>query len=184
MSAGFRKSFFGFNCDDVIKYIESAQSRFTKRENELKSEIDALNAKNDETLKQMDSVLAEKSVLEAELAQFRAKCDEIEQLSESIGKLYLVSQTSAKNIINNSVASSRLASEEIFKNIDCIDNAHSSLQDIKTEIEETAKNFVSKVNELSASLTQTKTELIDRGADSERSLEEFNAVFNKINNAE
>ncbi len=184
MSAGFRKSFLGFNCDDVIKYIESAQSRFTKREDELQSEINTLNERNDDTLKQIEVLRSEKALVEAELTQFKAKCDEIEQLSESIGKLYLVSQTSAKNIINNSVASSRLANEEIFKNIDCIDNAHTSLEGIKTEIEDTAKSFINKVNELCASLDKTKTELIDRGADSERQLEEFDAVFNKINNVE
>ncbi len=183
MSAGFRKSFFGFNCDDVIKYIESAQARFTKREGELQSEIDALNKRNNDTLKQMDDLRAEKAIIETELSQFKAKCDEIEQLSESIGKLYLVSQTSAKNIINNSVASSRMANEEIFKNIDCIDNAHTSLEGIKSEIEDTAKSFINKVNELCSSLDNTKSELIERGADSERQLEEFHAVFNKINNA-
>ena len=184
MSAGFRKSFLGFNCDDVIKYIESAQSRFSKREGELQTEIDSLNERNNDTLKQMNELCTEKAAIEAELAQYRAKCDEIEQLSESIGKLYLVSQTSAKNIISNSVASSRLANEEIFKNIDCIDTAHTSLEDIKSEIEDTAKNFVNKVSELCSSLESTKAELIDRGADSERQLEEFHAVFNKINNAE
>ena len=184
MSAGFRKSFLGFNCDDVIKYIESAQSRFSKREGELQGEINTLNERNDDTLKQLDELRAEKAAIEAELAQFKSKCDEIEQLSESIGKLYLVSQTSAKNIINNSVASSRLANEEIFKNIDCIDTAHTSLKGIKNEIEDTAKNFVNKVSELCNSLENTKAELIDRGADSERQLEEFHAVFNKINNAE
>ncbi len=184
MSAGFRKSFLGFNCDDVIKYIEAAQARFSKRESELEADITSLTEKNNATLSELEALKAEKAVVEAELASFKARCDEIEQLSESIGKLYLVSQTSAKNIINNSVASSRLANEEIFKNIDCIDNAHTSLSSIKSEIEDTAKSFIDKVNSLCASLEETKVELIERGADSDRQLEEFNAVFNKINNAE
>lgn len=182
MSAGFRKSFLGFNCDDVINYIEASQAKFTRREAELNSKISELEAQHLETLSQIEAINAQKALVESELATYKAKCDEIEHLSESIGKLYLVSQTSAKNIINNSVESSKLANEEIFKNIDSIDTAHGALLEIRAQIEETTRNFINKVDYLSSSLEATKGALVERGIDSDKQLEEFNAVFNKINN--
>jgi len=182
--AGFRKSFLGFNCDDVVNYIQSAQAKFSKREGELNAQIEQTEKKLEAAELQMAALLAEKEALMAELDSFKSRCDEIEQLSLSIGKLYLVSQNSAKNIINNSVESSRQANEEIFKNIDSIENAHSALADIKESVRRTADNFISEVDALAASLTDTKQELIERNEDSTRQLEEFTAMYNKINNAE
>ena len=184
MAAGFRKSFLGFNCDDVINYIESAQAKFSRREAELRSQIESANEQYIASLKKINEITLEKDRLLAELEGFKNRCEEIEQLSESIGKLYLVSQNSAKNIIGNSVASSKMANEEIFKNIDSIANAHDALDDIKRRMAETSNEFIETVNSLCASLEDTKRSLVERSADSDKSLEEFTAVFNKINNAE
>ncbi len=182
--AGFRKSFLGFNCDDVVNYIQSAQAKFSKREADLSAQIEETKKQLEATEEQLKAIAAEKEAVLAELQGFKSRCDEIEQLSLSIGKLYLVSQNSAKNIVNNSVESSRQANEEIFKNIDSIENAHSALADIKENIRRTADSFISDVDNLCSSLEQTKRELIERNEDSTRQLEEFTAMFNKINNAE
>ncbi len=182
--AGFRKSFLGFNCDDVVNYIQAAQAKFSKREAELTAQIEQTNNQLAETEQQLRAIAAEKEAVLAELEGFKNRCDEIEQLSLSIGKLYLVSQNSAKNIVNNSVESSRQANEEIFKNIDSIENAHCALEDIKENIRKTADSFIADVDNLCASLETTKRELIERNEDSTRQLEEFTAMFNKINNAE
>ena len=103
MSAGFRKSLFGFNCDDVLKYIESAQMRYSQNEAEYKSKISQLEGQLTSALERIEEISSERDSLLAELAEFRRNCDEIEQLSASIGKLYFVSQNSAQNIISNSV---------------------------------------------------------------------------------
>ncbi len=182
--AGFRKSFLGFNCDDVVNYIQNAQAKFTKRENELNAQIADAENRIADTEAQLRAIMVEKEALMAELEGFKSRCDEIEQLSMSIGKLYLVSQNSAKNIINNSVESSRQANEEVFKNIDSIENAHTTLSEIKASIRKTADDFIADVDALSSSLEATKRELIERNEDSNRQLEEFTAMFNKINNAE
>ena len=182
--AGFRKSFLGFNCDDVVNYIQNAQAKYNKRENELKLEIEENEKKLAEQNSRIDSLIEENNVLKAELEGFRSRCDEIEQLSLSIGKLYLVSQNSAKNIINYSVISSKQANDEVFKNIDCIENAHSSLEDIKENIRKTAEDFIRELDSLTASLDSTKQDLIERNENSNRSLEEFTEMFNKINNAQ
>ncbi len=182
--AGFRKSFLGFNCDDVVNYIQAAQAKFNRREDELKNEIKSFEDKLSSALSDIEALNNEKAELTKELDSFKARCDEIEQLSVSIGKLYLVSQNSAKNIINNSVESSRQANEEVFKNIDTIETAHTALEDIRSKIQKTADNFIADVDKLCSSLESTKQDLISRNEDSSRQLEEFTAMFNKINNAE
>ena len=182
--AGFRKSFLGFNCDDVVNYIKAAQAKFNRREQELKDNIKDCEDKLSNAQSEIENLKNEKASLVSELDSFKARCDEIEQLSVSIGKLYLVSQNSAKNIINNSVESSRQANEEVFKNIDSIENAHTALEEIRGKIQKTADNFIADVDKLCASLESTKQDLISRNEDSSKQLEEFTAMFNKINNAQ
>ena len=181
MSAGFRKSFLGFNCDDVIKYIEASQAKHTKREDELKNNISSLEERLNQALADVEAITAEKVALTKEIEDFKAKSAEIEKLSESIGKLYLVSQNSAKNIINNSVESSKIANEEIGKNLETIDDAHSSLTSIKDTMEKTAQEFIENVAALCSSLENAKSGIAERREDSEKQLAEFNSVFNKIN---
>ena len=182
--AGFRKSFLGFNCDDVINYIQAAQAKFNRRETELNDEIALCQDKLSKAQCDIDKLNEEKDTLLAELNSFKSRCDEIEQLSISIGKLYLVSQNSAKNIINNSVESSRRASEEILKNMESIEDAHVALAEIKSRIKNTTENFMSDVENLCSSLEDTKRVLAERNENSNLQLEEFTAMFNKINNAE
>ena len=184
MSAGFRKSLFGFNCDDVLRYIESAQMRYSQNEAEYKSKISQIEGQLSAALESIEAISSERDSLLAELTEFRRKCDEIEQLSASIGKLYIVSQNSAQNIISNSVESSRIASEEVNKNIDSIDAAHTALADIRTSLEETTADFITRISALCASLDAAKTDLEERSGESQRHYEEFNAIFNKINNAQ
>ncbi len=182
--AGFRKSFLGFNCDDVINYIQSAQAKFNRRETELNDEIALCQDKLTRAQSDIEKLNSEKQTLMAELDSFKSRCDEIEQLSVSIGKLYLVSQNSAKNIINNSVESSRRANEEIIKNMESIEDAHTALADIKAKIKNTTETFMADVENLCSSLEDTKRVLEERNENSNLQLEEFTAMFNKINNAE
>ena len=44
MSAGFRKSLFGFNSQDVMEYIEKTHKAFSQKENDLNSKIDELDS--------------------------------------------------------------------------------------------------------------------------------------------
>ena len=182
MSAGFRKSFLGFNCDDVIKYIEASQAKHTRREDDLKATISDLEERLNKALADIKALSEQNASLTAEINEFKSRSAEIEQLSASIGKLYMVSQNSAKNIINNSVESSRIANEEISKNIDSIDCAHTSLAYIRENMEKTANEFVENVNALCNSLENAKNTIAERSSDSEKQLEEFNAIFNKISN--
>ena len=43
MAAGFRKSLFGFNCTDVMEYIEKSQKTFVKNEKDLTEQVEKLS---------------------------------------------------------------------------------------------------------------------------------------------
>ena len=51
MAVGFRKSLFGFNCNDVIDYIEKAQKRFKIKADALSKTADELSQKLDASQK-------------------------------------------------------------------------------------------------------------------------------------
>ena len=67
MSVGFRKSFLGFNCDDVIEYIQNSHKKFSEKENELNQKIDSLDNTIAHINTQLEEVKSAKAVVEAQL---------------------------------------------------------------------------------------------------------------------
>lgn len=184
MSVGFRKGLFGFNCDDVLRYIEISQQKFSQSEAAHKVQISELNSELSSAKAKIDELALECESLVAELNEFKNKRDELDRLSTSIGKLYLVSQSSAKSVIENSVKSSEIAGAEVSKNIESIDKTHGELVDIKQSLEQTTADFIARISSLCASLESAKAELEERNCNSDKHLAEFTAMFNRINNAE
>ena len=180
MSVGFRKSLLGFNCDDVMKYIENAQRTHAENEVALNKKIDELNGSIAVLEKNISSVSAERDEIAAQLKEFNMKYEEIDRLSQNIGKLYLVAQSNAQAIINNSAESSLLAAAEIEKNISAISETQASLDDIRREMMEISNSFSTKLEELSASLTQTRDKITENTADSHQHHEQFNAVVKML----
>lgn len=180
MAIGFRKSLFGFNCDDVINYVKKLHSNFAQKENDLKKSIENLSTKIDELAIERENMLKEKTELKQKLAEYNAKKAEMERLSENIGKLYLVAQTNAKSIMSNAEENSRLANEEISKNITTIDETHEALRALRQSITETSENFTREVDALMQSLNVTKERITaDKEADSEAKAE-FSSVFEAL----
>ena len=110
MSVGFRKSLFGFNCDDVIEYIEQSHKNFSEKENQLNQKIDTLDNTIETINAQLEDVKSAKTAVEAQLKEYTDKYDEIERLSQNIGKLYLVAQANAKSVMQNSAENPHLSS--------------------------------------------------------------------------
>ena len=180
MSIGFRKSLFGFNCTDVVEYIESILNSFNNKEKSLNEKINIIS-KELETLKGENKELSEKnSNLETELSGFRTKTQEIERLSENIGKLYLVAQTNAKAIMDSAVDNSRLANAEIQNNFNTIANAHDSLKALREEITKTSENFTAEVDRLISSSADTKSVFDNNNVLSEEAKEDFEIVYKSI----
>ena len=102
---------------------------------------------------------AEKNEIAEKLADFSEKYEEIERLSENIGKLYLVAQANARAIMENSEKSAAKAMEEVNKNLSLINDTHESLDELKKNIIKTSDDFVAEVDGLIASLDNTKAEV-------------------------
>lgn len=181
MSVGFRKSLFGFNCDDVIEYIESSHKKFSEKENELKQKIDSLDNTIADINARLESVKSAKSAVEAQLKEYTDKHDEIERLSQNIGKLYLVSQANAKSIMQNSAETRDIANREVEKNLHSIDNAHAALDALKTEIMQTSADFVNRVDTLITSLATAREQVCQKNADNRELAEQFETLFSDIN---
>ena len=92
MAVGFKKSLFGFNCDDVMKYIERSQKSFAEKEKDLTNQVEELSKSLDLSNENYRKLNDEKELIAKKLADFSEKYEEIERLSENIGKLYLVAQ--------------------------------------------------------------------------------------------
>ena len=180
MSVGFKKSLFGFNCSDVINYVDKTHKSFVEKEKNLNSKIEELES----TLKNAESrnneLQEENKNLELKLNEFYAKYEEIERLSENIGKLYLVAQENAKAIIENSENSAKIINEEVNRNLYTIDEAHESLSILRESISKTSSDFVSDVQNLMSSLTQTKEQISNNNDAIENAKEQFQEVYSSI----
>ena len=67
MSIGFRKSLFGFNCDDVMSYIENAHKQFAEKETLLNEKIADLDNTLSDVNAQLENIKAAKANVEAQL---------------------------------------------------------------------------------------------------------------------
>lgn len=180
MAAGFRKSLFGFNCDDVINYVKRLHASFSEKENNFKSEINTLNEKIDNLNILAARMEAEKAEVEAKLKEYDDKKAELDRLSENIGKLYLVAQTNAKTIMNNAEENSRLTNDEIAKNITTIDETHEALDALRRSITETSENFTREVDSLMQSLLETKEKIVSDCNKDEQAKSEFSQVYEAL----
>ena len=181
MSVGFRKSLFGFNCDDVIAYIEESHKKFSTKENELNEKINSLDNTIATVNAQLEDVKAAKALVEAQLKEYTDKYDEIERLSQNIGKLYLVAQANAKSIMQNSAENRDIANREVEKNLNSIDNAHEQLAALKAEIMQTSNDFVAKVDSLVTSLATAREQVATKNTDNRELALQFENLLADVN---
>lgn len=159
MAVGFRKSLFGFNCGDVINYIEKSHKGFAEKETELNQKLEELSSELELSRENIQTLKAEKDAISEKLNGITEKYEEIERLSENIGKLYLVAQANARAIIESSEKNAQLANSEVEKNLCTISEAHKSLDELRRSIAKTSDDFINEVNSLIASLDRTREEV-------------------------
>lgn len=180
MAVGFRKSLFGFNCSDVIEYIERSQTTFAEKEKELSEQVDALSRDLDLSNENYRKLNTEKEMIAKKLADFSEKYEEIERLSENIGKLYLVAQANAQAIMANSEKNARLANREVEKNLSVINDAHESLGGLKKSIIETSNEFLNEIDGLISSLNETREAISNNTASDEEYKNQFDEVYRTL----
>ena len=182
MKAGFRKSLFGFNSDDVIEYIEKTHKDFCEKETLLNEKIDELKDELNSAKLQISDIIAEKTKIENDLKEYTEKYDEIERLSQNIGKLYLVSEANANAVIENAKQSREISEEAVSKSIKCADDTYASLASLKDEIVKTSSEYLEKINSLMLSLESMKNNIYNNNLSAEKSIEEYEELLNSIKN--
>ena len=180
MSVGFRKSLFGFNSQDVMDYIDKTHRSFSKTENELNGKIDELTSLLATAKSEQEKLESDKAELNAKIDSFNEKYDEIERLSENIGKLYLVAQSNAQAIMNNAKNEARVAEEEAKRNIVTIDETHDALSELRSDILRTSQEFSAKVDALVTSLNTAREKIAADCDDTMKHSDEFDKVFKSI----
>lgn len=180
MSVGFRKSLLGFNCEDVMSYIEKSHQAFSKKEKDFNAKIEELDGVIKNVTNELENLKNAKAEVEAELKAYTDKREEIERLSQNIGKLYLVAQSNAQAVMKNSDESRALAESEIARNLDSIDAAHQYLDDIKEKVLKTSNDFIGQVEELLSSLNETKEIIEQKRISSEEHTASFENLYSQI----
>ncbi len=182
MAIGFRKSLFGFNCDDVADYIRKSNKTFKETESALNEKIKLAEAEIEKSKQAYADLMAEKEKVSAELNEFNEKYNDIERLAEQIGKLYLVAQSNARAIMDNAEKYKEQSSNEVERNIETIEVSHKTLDELKSDVIKTSHTFIENVDNLLASLGETKDNLSKSISETSRLQEEFEAVYNSLEN--
>lgn len=180
MSVGFRKSFFGFNCDDVISYVQLTHKNHAEQEQQLNEEIDSLKGDIKDLEGKLEQIKKERDDIAARLKVFEDKRDEIERLSKNIGKLYLVANNNARAIMKNSQECSAAAADEVENNLNAVLEAQASLGDVKNELNELNLSFAEKIGSLTRELDEAKAQITEKLQANEELTEEFESVVNTI----
>jgi len=159
----------GYNCNEVLRYFESSEAKHFSREKELLEKSDSLSEINaqinkdlKDCIKQLNDVININQTISDQLDDYKTKQGEIQRLSESIGKLYLVAQANAQTIIDSSKANSNASREEVAKNIEGIENVQSHLEVLKDRLFETTTKFSEELDGINDSLNQAKQTIDNR----------------------
>ncbi len=180
MIDGFRKSILGFNKEDVINYIDEIHKFNNEKTAELKEKIDTLKNQLDELNAKLAEAESAKEMLEIKLSNYNEKKKEIDMLSESIGKLYLVAKANSNAIMENAEESKKAALEEIAKNFSSLEAAHTNLTNLKKSVQQNSDNFGNEVETLISSLSDARSLIGNKSIDSSEKSEEFEKLLASV----
>ena len=163
---GFRREMLGFNRQDVIDYIRSAQSESVKRENELVETVDKLNARNAELIDELREIPKLKAQLELSEATVRKLSEQVEALNEKrlelqsmsqdIAKMYLVARSNADALRESAKQTRDRTAYETQSAMRSFEEMHDRLLKIDTAVGAAAEQFTEEMNRIFSSIEATK----------------------------
>ena len=165
MASGFKSSLFGFNKQDVLKYIEQSHKKSAEKETELSTEIEALKSEISTLKDNITALEDEKERLQNIQEEYIKRYNEVEKLSEDIGKLYLTAKTDAKEIVEQSLKERELIEREIETNLTAIEEMHTSLDSVKNDVVSSVGEFSNELEKLFDSFNEVKAKLKENGAE-------------------
>lgn len=157
---------FGFNKSDVNMYLMKLQQEyalkeqeFTKKVAELQKENDEFKQKSAETEKELQSTRDELNRINGEFSYLKGKEQEIEQMSESIGTMYMVAMQNAQEIIGEAEACAKEVNQISALRLEAAAKAEEQLKNIKESIKDSAEQFAEDINSMFLSLEGPKNRL-------------------------
>ena len=82
--------------------------------------------------------------------------------------------------MKNSESSLNISNAEVEKNLNSIDEAHASLDEIRANIVKTSEDFVSELDELIQSLVDTKDKITGNNKEAEESIDNFDKFYESL----
>lgn len=180
MATKFRKSFFGFNSDDVNDYINKTHKEHSEEVTVLNEKIESLSDSLSVAETNLRKIASENAQLQAKLKVYTDKYDEIERLAQNIGKLYVVANANAKAIMESAESNIDISKSEVEKNFKNADDIQKSLLNTRAEITKTAAEFSERLDGLLRDLEIAKTSVSDNEKSSDQMIEEFNSLIKSI----
>lgn len=187
MAVEFRTSFLGFNRDDVLNYVHKKDAEtkvlvasFKDKIQALEKELSALKADFSEAVKNNSELSQKNEELTSALNVYKEKEAEIESLGRKIGKLYLVSKSSAKSIVDRAEENAAVINEQAEMRLKNITETEDSLHEITKQIVSASEKYVSELGAIETSLAEAKMKISERDAERVRISEEFAEIYEQL----
>ena len=156
---GFRSAMFGFNKSDVNMYLMKIQQEYASKEQEfekkyadLEKEIAQLKEKCATAEGELQTARDELNRVNGEFAYLKGKEQEIEQMSESIGTMYMVAMQNAEQIITDAEVCAREINEASALRLEAAVKAEEQLNAIKENVKASVDRLSDDINSMSVSL--------------------------------
>lgn len=163
----------GFNKSEVNVYLLKLQQDFNKKEQQLKKTISELQLENASLKKrcaaaeydinkkqdEINNTNGKIQQLNDEFAYLKAKEEQIEQMSESIGTMYMLAMQNAEQIVSEAEECARDINQISALRLEAASKAEEQLKAIKANIKSSAEQFAEDINSMSLSLEGPKKRL-------------------------
>lgn len=151
---------FGFNKADVNMYLMKLQQEFAFKEQELTRKLENLEKENSDLKERCNSTQAEFNSMKDEFAYLKGKEQEIEQMSESIGTMYMVAMQNAQEIIGEAEECAKEINRISALRLEAAEVAEEQLKAIKENIKTSAEQLAEDINSMTLSLEEPKSRLV------------------------
>lgn len=140
-----------------IEQTEILNAELKSQNEQLLNECEQLKSLQDKLSESLETI----NRLEAEVSEYRSRRREVEQLSEGIGKLYLVARTNAQAILSNATENAAIISDEINKNIAEIEATQSKLEQLRGDLKNIFDSFDGNLDQICLSFNTAKESIKD-----------------------
>ncbi len=159
MKFEFRTGLFGFQKNDVMAYIQRSMQEFSAKEQDLNRKITDLTETKADIQRENDALKNQLAQLQAEVDDFRAREEEIEKTSISIGTMYLVAKQNADEMIQTAEKYAADVNEYANRQLEVANKANEELEQLRFGVGESADRFSAELSVMAESLSESKARL-------------------------